>query len=189
MNAILLASAGMVVLLIGGGIGFWAGRSGVGGSKARVEKAEAELEDYKRNVTEHFGRTAEHFQAIGKQYRELYEHMASGAQVLCEPDEAGKNLLFAPEADAVSADAEERQPADYAQQVAADDATDTTVATDTPDAPDAAVVADEPVEEQQVELSDDAGSIEAKLADGPVSEAANDPQPETEAEANERTLH
>ena len=135
MNAILLASAGVVVLLVGGGVGFWVGRSGIGGSKARVEKAEAELEEYKRSVTEHFGQTAEHFQAIGKQYRELYEHMANGAQVLCEPDGAGKQLLFAPGADAASANAEDRPaegvaetevqpPIDYAEQPIAKEATD-----------------------------------------------------------------
>ena len=45
MNAILLASAGVVILLVGGGLGFWAGRSGVGGGKAKVVKAEAELEE------------------------------------------------------------------------------------------------------------------------------------------------
>ena len=106
MNAILLASAGVVILLVGGGVGFWVGRSGIGGSKARVEKAEAELEEYKRSVTEHFGQTAAHFQAIGKQYRELYEHMANGAQVLCESDEAGKQLLFAPGAETAARFAE-----------------------------------------------------------------------------------
>ncbi len=47
-------------------------------------------------MTEHFGQTAAHFQAIGKQYRELYEHMATGAQSLCESDDAGKTLLLAP---------------------------------------------------------------------------------------------
>ena len=98
MNAILLASVGVLILLVGGGVGFWIGRSGIVGGKSRAAKAEAELEEYKRGVTEHFGQTAAHFQAIGKQYRDLYEHMASGAQVLCEPDEAGKQLLFAPEA-------------------------------------------------------------------------------------------
>ena len=132
---------------------------------AGVEKAEAELEEYKRSVTEHFGQTAAHFQAIGKQYRELYEHMANGAQVLCESDEAGKQLLFAPGADAPSAsvedpsaeavaDEEVRSPIDYAEQPSAKDAAD---------APEA--------------------------EEGTVSETTAEPQPEGKAEAGERTLH
>ena len=172
MNAILLASAGVVVLLIGGGIGFWVGRSGVGGSKSRAEQAEAELEEYKRSVTEHFGQTAVHFQAIGQHYRDLYEHMASGAQVLCEPDEAGKQLLFAPGSAAASTSAEDppgeaaaqdqgQRPVDYAEQPSGQEAAD------------APAEAEEPVQEQQAELAD----------------AAAEPQPEAKAEEGERTLH
>ncbi len=185
MNAILLASAGMVLLLVGGGIGFWVGRSGIGGSKARVEKAEAELEEYKRNVTEHFAHTAAHFQTIGKQYRELYEHMASGAQVLCEPNEAGKQLLFAPGADASSAgvadpapdaDAEPEigRPIDYAEQPIAAEAVDSHE------------VAEELLDEPPVETAD---SSESDMEAQPVSEADAEPQPDAKAEVEERTLH
>ena len=174
MNAILLASVGVAMLLVGGGVGFWVGRSGIGGSKARVEKAEAELDEYKRSVTEHFGQTASYFQAIGKQYRELYEHMANGAQVLCEPDEAGKQLLFAPSADA---EAEIRPPIDYAEQPAANEAAD---------APEAA---EEPPDEQQSETIEKAESAETDMAEGSVSETPAEPQPEAKAEERERTLH
>ena len=188
MNAILLASAGAVVLLVGGGVGFWVGRSGIGGSKARVEKAEAELDEYKRSVTEHFGQTAAHFQAIGKQYRELYEHMANGAQVLCESDEAGKQLLFAPGADAVSsnvdgpsaeavAEAQVRPPVDYAERPIAKEAAD------------ASEAAEEPADEQNAEMADKDESTETVMAEGPVSETAAEPQPEAKADAEERTLH
>ena len=188
MNAILLASIGVVILLVGGGIGYWAGRSGVGGSKAKLEKAEADLEDYKRSVTEHFGQTAEHFQAIGKQYRELYEHMASGAQSLCEPDEAGKQLLFAPGTEAAASgveeapvesvvEAEAKPPADYAEEPVAEEVPEVVEATE------------EPVLEQEAKKSDDAEDSVAELAEGSVAEAANDPQTEGSAEVRERTLH
>ena len=188
MNAILLASAGVVILLVGGGVGFWIGRSGIGGNKARVEKAEAELEEYKRSVTEHFGQTAAHFQAIGKQYRELYEHMTNGAQVLCEPDEAGKQLLFAPGADAASTDVENpaaeavaegevRPPIDYAEQPIAKEAAV---------APEAA---QEPADVRQAETADKAESAETDMAEGSVSEKAAEPQPEAKAEVRERTIH
>lgn len=171
MNAILLASAGVAILMVGGGIGFWIGRSGIGGSKARVEKAEADLEEYKRNVTEHFGQTAAHFQAIGKQYRELYEHMANGAQSLCESDEAGKTLLFAPSAVAPptnqeasaepAVEAEMQRPMDYAEQ------------------PD----------QRPTEIAEKAESSNTDAAEGSDSEEANDPQPESKVESEERTIH
>ena len=188
MNAILLASAGVVILLVGGGVGFWVGRSGIGGSKARVEKAEAELEEYKRGVTEHFGQTAEHFQAIGKQYRELYEHMASGAQVLCEPSEAGKQLLFPRGADAVSSnvedssgettsEAEVRSPIDYAEPSIANEATD---------APE---TEERPVSVQQAETPEKAEIAETDVTEATVSETAAEPQPEARTEKGERTLH
>ena len=188
MNAILLASAGVVILLVGGGVGFWVGRSGVGGSKARVEKAEAELEEYKRSVTEHFGQTAAHFQAIGKQYRDLYEHMANGAQALCEADEAGGQLLFAPGADAASTnvkepaaesvvEAEARQPLDYAEQPIAEEVAD------------ASETAVEVVDEQLADVAAEAESAETDVTEGSATETAAEPQPEAESEAGKRTLH
>ncbi len=161
MNAILLASAGVAILLVGGGVGFWIGRSGIGGNKARIEKAEAELDEYKRSVTEHFGKTASYFQAMGKQYRELYEHMANGAQVLCEPDEAGKQLLFAPGA---VAEAEGRPPIDYAEEPIANETAD------------AREPAEEPADEQQSEITVKAESAETDMA-------------EAKDEVREQTLH
>lgn len=188
MNAILLASVGVVILLVGGGIGFWVGRSGVGGSRARIEKAEAELDEYKRSVTDHFGQTAAHFQAIGKQYRELYEHMSNGAQALCEPDEAGKRLLFAPGADSASTNVEEpaaeavieaavREPNDIAES---------------PVVTEAAAVhetAERTGDEQAAESAGETEDAETDVTVRVVSETAAQPQPEAEAEEREQTLH
>lgn len=172
MNAILLASAGVVILLVGGGVGFWVGRSGIGGSKARIEKAEAELEEYKRSVTEHFGQTAAHFQAIGKQYRELYEHMANGEQALCDSAAAGRELLFGPGADATSTDVDEPSV-----EAAAEEAEDVKKAVE------------EPAHEETVEIADKTESEETVMSDESVSEAAAESQPEAKAETEERTLH
>ncbi|MDJ0710115.1 MAG: DUF1043 family protein [Woeseiaceae bacterium] len=177
MNAILLASAGVIVLLVGLGAGFWLGRSGVGGGRAKVEKAEAELEEYRRTVTEHFGQTAAHFQAIGRQYRELYEHMSSGAQELCEPDEAGQRLLFAPGADPALAnvddpvaeavvEAEARAPLDFAAS---------------PSEP-------EPAEEPVAELTEEAEISETDGVEASADETTES-QPETKSDEVERTLH
>lgn len=165
MNAILLASAGLVILIVGGGVGYWFGRSGVGGSKARAEIAEAELEEYKRGVTEHFGQTAAHFQAIGKEYRQLYEHMSHGAQALCEPDEAGKLLPFASDADAASTDTENSSAETVAE------------------------TAEEPADEQRDEIADKAASAETDLAGESDSEADTEPKPEAKPAVGEQTLH
>lgn len=188
MNVILLASAGVVIFLVGGGVGFWVGRSGIGGSKARVEKAEAELEKYRRSVTEHFGQTAAHFQAIGKQYRELYEHMANGAQALCESDEAGKHLLFASGTVAQKSNSEDplseaiveagnQRPIDYAEQPVAEEAADATES------------AGEPADQQQAEVADKAESAKTGVAEGSDSETATETQQEAKVEMGERTVH
>ena len=57
-----------------------------------------QFDDYRQSVTEHFGRTAEHFQAISQQYRELYEHMASGADTLIDQQAIDEKLSFMPKA-------------------------------------------------------------------------------------------
>lgn len=188
MNAVLLVSTAVVILLVGGGIGFWIGRSGIGGSKARVDKAEAELEEYKRNVSQHFGQTAAHFQAIGKQYRELYDHMANGAEALCEPDDAGAKLLFAPGADAASTDlkeqaadtareAEARSPRDYAEQPAAEEAANDRE------------VPEEPTDETTADIAAEAESTETDVVDESVPEKTAESQTEAKDDKATRTLH
>ncbi len=51
---------------------------------AKTAEVQAELDDYRRQVSEHFKTTAVHFESIGAEYRRLYEHMAAGAGSLCE---------------------------------------------------------------------------------------------------------
>lgn len=186
MDAVLLASVVVAILLVGGGIGYWIGRSGVGGNKARVAKAEAELEEYKRNVSEHFGETAAHFQAIGKQYRELYEHMANGAEALCETDEAGKKLLFAPGTAAASADAEEPP-------------VETTVQTDARGTKDQAEqpIAEEAAEERETirrpedeHVADTAADVEnAETEEKSIPEEPTESETDAKAEADARTRY
>lgn len=86
MSAALAIVLAFICLAGGALLGFLVGRGG-GGDKKRAATLEREFEDYKRDVTAHFGKTAEHFQSMGRQYRELYEHMASGATTLCEQDD------------------------------------------------------------------------------------------------------
>ena len=57
---------------------------------ASVVQLRKEMEDYREEVNEHFARTAELFKETTEKYRDLYEHLAGGAQELCDdlPDRA-----------------------------------------------------------------------------------------------------
>ncbi len=95
-ETVLIIAGGAGLLLIGLGLGFWAAQLRSGKQAAKAADVQEQFDDYRRNVTEHFGRTAEHFQAIGEQYRELYEHMASGADTLLDPQTMEEKLSFVP---------------------------------------------------------------------------------------------
>ena len=80
MNPMLMIGAA-ALLLLGAGLGYWLG------SRRESDKAseiQVELDTYRKQVTEHFGETAAHFQAIGGEYKKLYQHMAAGAGQLCD---------------------------------------------------------------------------------------------------------
>ena len=93
-----LIAGGVAILLIGLGLGFWAAQLRSGKQVAKAADVQRQFDDYRQSVTEHFGRTAEHFQAIGEQYRELYEHMASGADTLIDPQAINEKLSLVPKA-------------------------------------------------------------------------------------------
>ena len=80
----MMIGAGTVVLVLGIGLGLWIGNIGRGKEMARTAEIKAELDDYRRQVSEHFDTTASHFESIGAEYRRLYEHMAAGAGSLCD---------------------------------------------------------------------------------------------------------
>jgi hypothetical protein len=94
MSSIVLISAGACILLIGVGLGYWWGTVGRHQEAEKASDLQKELDDYRRNVTEHFKSTAEQFQTIGKEYRKLYEHMATGAATLCDKGQADERLSF-----------------------------------------------------------------------------------------------
>ena len=138
MNAILLFAGAVLILAIGAACGYWTGIRGRDKTARQVGELQAELEDYRRQVSEHFESTAAHFQALGREYKSLYEHLASGACQLCEPTGAGKSIVFepiappslltdsnsdAPVTEESATGAEFEEPAEAAP-VTADDATD-----------------------------------------------------------------
>ena len=58
-----------------------------GGGKSAAELRD-ELSEYKDSVNAHFQTTAGLLHDMTEQYRAVYEHMASGAQSLCDPETA-----------------------------------------------------------------------------------------------------
>jgi uncharacterized membrane-anchored protein YhcB (DUF1043 family) len=68
-------------------------------SASRVLELENQIRDikdnhltYKDNVSEHFSLTADLVQHMTESYREVYQHLASGAQDLCSNEVASKLL-------------------------------------------------------------------------------------------------
>lgn len=68
-------------------------------SPARVQELENQIRDLKENhnsyrdsVSDHFSMTAELFQHMTESYKEVYQHLASGAQELCSSEVANKLL-------------------------------------------------------------------------------------------------
>ena len=95
MNPIILVGASILLFGLGLGLGFWFAHSQRKREATRATDIQNELDDYRRHVTEHFGETAQHFQALGQQYQSLYKHMAQGADALCDPAQSDALLGFA----------------------------------------------------------------------------------------------
>ena len=96
MSPMILIGAAALALLAGTALGYLMGSSGRRKESERAGALRAELDDYRREVTEHFSITAAHFRAIGGEYRKLYDHMAAGAAGLCEPGRSGAPVMFEP---------------------------------------------------------------------------------------------
>ncbi len=98
----------ILVFAAGAGLGFWLGSAR---TKAQAGNVKSEYDAYRAQVAQHFGQAADHFQTIGREYRALYEHMASGAEALCDPEKAEKPISFLP---ADRSSAVDREDADEA---------------------------------------------------------------------------
>ena len=113
-----IIAGGAALLLVGLGLGFWLAQLRSGKQVAKAADVQKQFDDYRQSVTEHFGRTAEHFQSIGQQYRELYEHMASGADALIDQQVIDEKLSFVPkaESEATETKVEDVEPAAQASE-------------------------------------------------------------------------
>lgn len=95
MSPIFLIGAGIVLLGVGLGLGYWFASAQRMREANRASSVQKELDDYRREVSRHFGDTAQHFQTLGQQYQALYKHMAEGAESLCDTSESDALLGFA----------------------------------------------------------------------------------------------
>lgn len=87
----------LIALFVGCLIGFMVSRSRSGSSRnADIEKrlieAEEALNNYQRDVTDHFARTTELVNSLNESYRDMHEHLANSALTLSTP-EISRQLL------------------------------------------------------------------------------------------------
>ena len=90
----LIILGGVLLTVLGGGLGFWLGQKRGRQDAAKAGHVQEEYDAYRRQVADHFGATAGHFQALGLQVKELYDHMATGAESLCDGDAEGPRIDF-----------------------------------------------------------------------------------------------
>lgn len=113
---------GIVCLAIGVAVGLLIARRVDSNSPGKVEELEARIQelqrfhdDYREHVSDHFSTTADLVQQMTDSYRDVYQHLARGAQDLCN-DEIAARLL--PPAGQMQLGAEEENtvepPKDYA---------------------------------------------------------------------------
>ena len=67
-------------------------RSERGRLQNQLDELQNDFKDYQNKVSDHFGTTAHLINKLTDSYRDVHEHMANGADNLCE-DEAVKNRL------------------------------------------------------------------------------------------------
>ena len=97
--------AAITCLAVGVVVGvLFASKLNIGSS--RVQELESQVRtlrenhnEYRDSVSDHFSMTAELVQHMTESYKEVYQHLASGAQDLCSSEVAGK--LLPAETDAV----------------------------------------------------------------------------------------
>lgn len=114
---------GIVCLAIGVAAGLLIARQGQMNSPVKVSELETQIEglqrthaEYREQVSEHFNTSAELVQQMTESYRDVYQHLASGAQSLCTEDVASK-LLPASDEDLFAetrSDDQLEPPKDYA---------------------------------------------------------------------------
>ena len=162
---------------VGGLLGYVLGRSkGDNHHKIReletsLRDSKAELNDYRNEVVQHFGKTADLFNQLTTDYRQVYEHLAASSEALCG-DQVAKISAKVP--DKKLLDSESDKPP--VESASVDEV--------------ATAGAEEPQQEAIVEnktASDQVGSEETK--DEKTSEVEATPVKEKTPEEAARTIH
>jgi len=89
-SLILVVVASIVAFLIGRFTS--KGREDIVRLQGELEESRKALQDYRKQVTSHFRGTAQRVDALTESYRDVYKHLARGAQALCEKSEAPQLL-------------------------------------------------------------------------------------------------
>lgn len=91
---------GVIVFAVGGGAGFFIARQikdkHTLGLEEQLKTAHTQLDEYQGEVNHHFLKTSQLFNKLTDNYREVYEHLATGAQKLCN-DKPPAAMLDLPE--------------------------------------------------------------------------------------------
>ena len=101
INNILMTA--LIALIVGGAVGaLFTRRLSTDGRKQRelernVDRLLQQQKDYQHQVVEHFTDTAKLLNNMAESYRDVHNHLATGASTLCE-DEAGSILRRIPDA-------------------------------------------------------------------------------------------
>ncbi len=83
--------------------------------EAALDEMKQRQRDYQKDVGQHFSRSAELLNSLASDYREIYNHLAQGAQALCDPADAPRlTRLPEPGGDEPPAAAPLEPPRDYA---------------------------------------------------------------------------
>ena len=122
-----LLMTALIALIVGGGLGaLMTRRYSFDGRKQRelersVDKIRQQQKDFQHEVVEHFTDTAKLLNNLAESYRDVHNHLASGASQLCA-DDAGAILKAIPEDSLAQATKAQEPPAvqpplDYAPKV------------------------------------------------------------------------
>lgn len=111
---------GIGCLAVGMIIGYWLAER-INTTPNKMTELEQQLQDlqrtharYRDEVSEHFSTTAELVQQMTESYRDVYQHLASGAQDLCTGEVASKLLPTSSDSVFGGSDDDVQAPKDYA---------------------------------------------------------------------------
>ena len=147
--------------------------------ESELEKAQKEMGQYRGQVTDHFDKTAELFNRLTHDYRDVYEHLAVSSQVLCG-DQTAKITGEVPERDLLEAEplvaeSSVEQPSEEQKEAEPENSVETPVLEDAVLAAKedkgeevVSVTTEEKSGVEQTEVENEAASIEKKASEARI---------------------